>query len=164
MPARTTSADRRHGGQPRYPAHVPAKGAAHGQSGGLSHVDRDDARAAVAFLLAFALLSFAYSSSFGVVSGRTATVVGTPVFLAGVAALVVWLGRRKAYRVIGTRTHVLVMSAWATIWVVVQVVGVTIAVQPLWWVLGGLAMAAAPVAGAMAVARKNRAGVVAHTD
>lgn len=109
------------------------------------------------YLVIYAVATFVICLGFGLIHGKTAALVLTPIWVALVIILSVWAARQR-YVVAGmSRIHLLVIGSWSVAWLITVFVG-TMALPTSfgWWVFGGVLTAIPPVIGAVVVARRTR--------
>ena len=94
---------------------------------------------------------------FGLMGGRWAAIVITPIWVLLVVALSVWSMRQRSVVAGMGWIHAWVISGWTVAWAVTVFVGSSVYPDTLpWWVLGGLLTAIPPVIGAVVTARRTR--------
>ena len=126
------------------------------QAAELSAATRRAGRWYSTYLAVFAVATFAMCIAFGLVGGRWAAIVLTPIWVLLVTVLSIWAARQRTAVVGMGRIHLWVIGGWGVAWGVTVFVGCFLFPHTLaWWVLGGVLTAIPPVIGAVVVARRT---------
>jgi uncharacterized membrane protein YjjP (DUF1212 family) len=127
------------------------------QAAELSAATRRAGRWYTTYLTVFAVATFAMCIGFGLMGGRWAAIVITPIWVLLVVALSVWSARQRSVVAGMGRIHAWVIGGWTVAWGVTVIVGSLVFPHTLaWWVLGGVLTAIPPVIGAIVTARRTR--------
>ena len=109
------------------------------------------------YLTVFAVATFAMCVGFGLVGGRWAAIVITPIWVLLVVALSIWAARQRSAVAGMGRIHAWVIGSWTVAWGVTVFAGGFVFPDTLaWWILGGVLTAIPPVIGTVVVARRTR--------
>jgi hypothetical protein len=106
------------------------------------------------YLLLYAVASLILAVSFAVIGPRWGAFVLTPIWVCFVVAISIYASRQQTSLRGTTRTHTLMIAAWAVLWLCTLLGSFAFHQAFWWWLLGGVAMAVPPLITRRAVLRQ----------
>lgn len=116
---------------------------------------RRSARWLARYYLVFGVASLLIAPAFGALHGALWTVLLSLLWAGLITAISIYAARQRTMVRGGVRIHGWVMAAWTTIWLATVLLASSYDLPWPWWLLGGVGMLAACLAGAWAVLRRT---------
>ncbi len=108
------------------------------------------------YLVVFGVASFGVAVLTGTLDGPSGVALTMGLWAAFLAVSTAWVARRRTAIQGMTRLHLTVMACWTVTWAATVILGKNVFDGQLWWwVLGGLAVAAGPLVGAVVAHRRT---------